>query len=331
MVTGGAGFIGSNFIRYILNKYPSYSVLNYDKLTYAGNLENLTDVEERDKYKFIKGDIIDTNLVSKLAKEVEVIINFAAESHVDRSIEDPFAFIETDVRGTYSLIQAARDAGHERFIQISTDEVYGDQEGKEKVKEDAPLEPSSPYSASKAGGDLQVLSAHRTYGFPGIVTRCTNNYGPYQFPEKLVPLFITNLLQNKPLPVYGDGRQIRDWLYVDDHCSAIDVVLHKGKSGEIYNIAAEQNPEVTNLDLTKRLLNSMGKDDSMLQYIKDRPGHDRRYAVDSSKIRDMGWKPSLTFEEGLEKTINWYKENRNWWEKIKSGEYKEWYKQQYGG
>lgn len=331
MVTGGAGFIGSNFIRYMLNKYPTYQILNFDKLTYAGNLENVKEVDNLEHYRFIKGDIADHELVGKLAKEVDVIINFAAETHVDRSIQDPFSFIDTDVRGTYTLIQAAMDAGHKKYIQISTDEVYGDFDDGGKAVEDSHLRPSSPYSASKTGGDVQVIAAHRTFGFPGIITRCTNNYGPYCYPEKLIPLFITNAIEDKKLPVYGDGQQIRDWLYVEDHCSAIDLVLHEGNPGEVYNIGAENEPEVTNLDLTKEILRLLEKPESLIDYVEDRPGHDRRYAVDSSKIRAMGWKPSLTFQEGLEKTVNWYKNNPEWWQKIKSGEYKEWYKQQYGG
>jgi len=330
LVTGGAGFIGSNFIRYILKKYPSYHIINYDKLTYAGNLDNLKDIEDNANYKFIKGDICDLELVQKLSKDVDVIINFAAESHNDRSITNPFDFIETDVRGTYTLIQAARDAAHERYIQISTDEVYGDQIAGVNVDENAPLKPSSPYSASKAGGDLQVLAAHRTFNFPGIITRCTNNYGPYHYPEKLFPLFITNALENKKLPIYGDGGQIRDWLFVDDHCSAIDLILHEGGAGEVYNISAGQDPEITNLDFTKRLLAILEKDESLIEYVKDRPGHDLRYGLDSSKIRAIGWKPLVKFEEGLKLTVNWYKENEEWWKKIKSGEYMEWYKKQYG-
>lgn len=330
LVTGGAGFIGSNFIKYILDKYPAYHVLNFDKLTYAGNLDNLKKVAGHDHYRFIKGDIVDTKLVNELAKEVDVIINFAAETHVDRSILDPFAFIDTDVRGTYSLIQAARDAGHERYIQISTDEVYGDFEAGGKATEDSPLRPSSPYSASKAGGDLQVVAAFRTFGFPGIITRCTNNYGPNCYPEKVVPLFITNALEDISVPVYGDGKQVRDWLYVLDHCRAIDLVLHKGKVGEVYNIGADNDPEVTNLNLTKKILEYVKKTDSLIEYVKDRPGHDRRYAVDSSKIRKLGWKPSVNFEEGLKLTVRWYKDNTDWWQKIKSGEYKEWYSKQYG-
>lgn len=329
MVTGGAGFIGSHFVKYILNKYPSYSVLNFDKLTYAGNLENVKEVSEDSRYQFIKGDITDTALVNKLAKDVDVIINFAAETHVDRSISNPFDFIDTDVRGTFSLIQASMEAGHERYIQISTDEVYGDFDDGGKAVEASPLRPSSPYAASKAGGDLQVLAAHRTYGFPGMITRCTNNYGPNCYPEKIIPLFVTNLLEDKTLPVYGDGQQVRDWLFVQDHCSAIDLVLHEGKPGEVYNVGADNAPEVTNLDLTKQLVSLLGKDEHSIEYVTDRPGHDRRYAVDSSKLRSMGWAPSVNFEEGLKQTVEWYQANESWWKKIKSGEYKEWYTKQY--
>ncbi len=330
MVTGGAGFIGSNFIRYMLNKYPDYHILNFDKLTYAGNLDNLSDFENNKQYKFIKGDIVDHELVGKLANEVDVIINFAAETHVDRSIQNPFDFIDTDVRGTYALIQAARDAGHKKYLQISTDEVYGDFDNGGKAVEDSPIRPSSPYSASKAGGDVQVIAAYRTFDFPGMITRCTNNYGPYCYPEKIIPLFITNLIEDKSVPVYGDGQQIRDWLYVDDHCSAIDLVLHEGKPGEIYNVGADNEPEVTNLDLTRQILSLLDKPESLIEYVQDRPGHDRRYAVDSSKLRAMGWNPSITFDEGLAKTVEWYKNNPEWWQKIKSGAYKEWYKNQYG-
>jgi dTDP-glucose 4,6-dehydratase len=329
MITGGAGFIGSHFVKYILEKYPTYHILNVDKMTYAGNLDNLNTVDGNDHYRFIKADIADTELMESLAKEVDIIVNFAAETHVDRSIHNPFDFIDTDVRGTFSLIQASKNAGHKKYVQISTDEVYGDFDDGGKAIEDSPLRPSSPYAASKAGGDLQVLAAHRTYGFPGMVTRCTNNYGPNCYPEKMIPLFITNAIEGAKLPIYGDGMQVRDWLYVYDHCSAIDLVLHEGKPGEIYNIGADNAPEVTNLDLTKQMLALLNLDDSLIDYVTDRPGHDRRYAVDSSKIRSMGWKPSVTFEEGLAKTVDWYKTNEIWWKKIKSGEYLDWYKKQY--
>ena len=331
LVTGGAGFIGSNFIRYMLAKYPDYEIVNLDKLTYAGNLDNLREIEKDKRYRFEKGDICDVDLMAKLAKETDCIVHFAAESHVDRSIKNPFAFIDTNVKGTYALIAAAREAKHTRYVQISTDEVYGDMPGIQKATESSPLAPSSPYSAAKAAADMLVLTAHRTYGFPGMITRCTNNYGPYQYPEKIVPLFITNALEGKPLPMYGDGSQIRDWLYVGDHCSAIDLVLHEGKAGEVYNVGAEQDPEITNVALTKRILEGTGAPSTLVTHITDRPGHDVRYAVDSSKIRAMGWKPSLDFNAGLERTINWYKSNEAWWKKIKSGDYKEWYLKHYGG
>lgn len=331
MVTGGAGFIGSNFVRYLLKKYPDYEIVNFDKLTYAGNLENLSDVENNPRYRFLRGDICDATLVKQVAKDVDAIINFAAESHVDRSIhENPAAFIETDIKGTFALMEAAREAGHKRYVQISTDEVYGDMPGKERATEASLIKPSSLYAASKAGGDLQVLAAHRTYGFPGMITRCTNNYGPYQYPEKIIPLFITNALEGKNLPIYGDGGQVRDWIFVDDHCSAIDLVLHEGEPGEVYNIGAEQDPEITNLMLTNEIVRLTGAPSSLISYVKDRPGHDVRYAVDSAKIRGMGWKPTVSFAEGLQRTVAWYKEHAPWWEKIKSGEYKDWYRQHYG-
>ncbi|MBI4122226.1 MAG: dTDP-glucose 4,6-dehydratase [Parcubacteria group bacterium] len=331
LVTGGAGFIGSNFIRYLLGKYADYEIVNLDKLTYAGNLDNLADIESSERYRFIKGDICDLQLVKQLAKDADGIINFAAESHVDRSIHDPLAFIDTDVKGTFALIKAAREAGHKRYLQISTDEVYGDIPGREKAGESWPLHPSSPYSASKSGGDLMVLAAHRTYGFPGLITRAANNYGPYQYPEKLIPLFITNALEGKSLPVYGDGSQIRDWLYVEDHCAAIDLVWHQGQAGDVYNVGTEQDPEITNLELTKEIIRQTGASEGLMTSVKDRPGHDLRYSLDSRKLRALGWKPSVTFAEGLAKTVAWYKQHQPWWQKIKSGEYKEWYQKQYGG
>lgn len=330
LVTGGAGFIGSHFIRHILANYPSYHIINLDKLTYAGNLKNLADVEQNPHYRFIKGDIADAALVGALAKDVDVIVNFAAESHVDRSIENPYAFIDTNVKGTYVLIEAARAAKHERFVHISTDEVYGDREGLDKATESDALRPSSPYSAAKAASDMLVLSAFRTYGFPGVVTRCSNNYGPYQYPEKIIPLFITNALEDQPLPLYGDGQQIRDWLHVSDHCRAIDLVLHHGNLGEVYNIGAEQDPEITNEELSKRILQLTGKPADLLTPFKDRPGHDRRYAVDSGKIRALGWKPEINFHDGLAQTVDWYRERQDWWLEIKSGAYREWYNKQYG-
>lgn len=331
LVTGGAGFIGSNFIRYMMKKYLDLKITNLDKLTYAGNLENLKDVESNKNYEFIKGDICDQGLVGEIVKKhnFDAIINFAAETHVDRSIMEPGDFIQTDIYGTFILLEAVREYKVSKYVQVSTDEVYGDIPLGEFSKEDDPLKPSSPYSASKAGGDLQVLAHYRTYDLPVMITRCSNNYGPYQYPEKIIPLFITNLIENKKIPVYGDGQQIRDWLYVDDHCSAIDLVLQKGKTGEVYNIGANQDPEITNLELTKRIIKDLGSKESMIEYIKDRPGHDLRYAVDCSKIKELGWEAKVDFEQGINETIDWYKKNESWWKKIKSGEYLEYYNKQY--
>ncbi|MBU1118683.1 dTDP-glucose 4,6-dehydratase [Patescibacteria group bacterium] len=331
LVTGGLGFIGSNFVRYVLKKYPEYEVVNLDKMTYAGNPENLRDIEEDARYHFYKGDICDSAIVDTIFSDhaIDAIINFAAESHVDRSIEDPGAFIQTDVYGTFVLLEAVKKHGVKRYIQISTDEVYGDFDDGGFATEESSLEPSSPYSASKTGGDLQVIAARRTYDLPVMITRCTNNYGPYMYPEKLIPLFVTNLIEGKKVPVYGAGDQIRDWLYVDDHCSAIDLVLHKGELGEIYNVAANQDPEVTNLELTKRILEVLKMGEEMIEYVKDRPGHDKRYAVDCSKIKLLGWKVETPLKEGLEKTVQWYVDHEDWWKKIKTGEYLEFYKRQY--
>ena len=332
LITGGLGFIGSNFIRYILKKYPNYKIVNLDKVTYAANFENLKGIEKNTNYEFIKGDICDNKLVNDLVstKKFDAIINFAAETHVDRSIMKPGDFIKTDIYGTHILLNAVKDYKVKRYIQISTDEVYGDWDQGGFAKETSILKPSSPYAASKAGGDLQVLAFHRTYNLPVIITRCTNNYGPFQYPEKIIPLFITNLLENKKIPVYGDGQQIRDWIHAEDHCSAIDLILHKGKNGEIYNIGANQNPEIPNLELTKKIIKACNKNENSIEYVKDRAGHDRRYAVDTTKIRtELGWKPQHTFKQGIGQTINWYKNNLNWWEKIKTGEYLKYYKQQY--
>lgn len=332
LVTGGLGFIGSNFIRYMLAKYSAYQIVNLDKVTYAGNFENLKGIDKDPRYQFFKGDIADSKLVNSLisVQKPDAIINFAAETHVDRSIMDPGDFIKTDVFGTHILLNAVKDYNIKRYIQISTDEVYGDFDNGGFAKETSPLRPSSPYAASKAGGDLQVLAFRRTYNLPVMITRCTNNYGPYQYPEKIIPLFITNLLEGKTVPVYGDGQQIRDWLHVDDHCSAIDLVLHKGKDGEIYNIGANQNPEIPNLDLTKRIVLVCGKDEKSIEYVKDRAGHDRRYAVDVTKIKaELGWQPKYNFDSGIAQTISWYKNNLEWWKKIKTGEYLNYYKQQY--
>ncbi|MCG2693932.1 dTDP-glucose 4,6-dehydratase [Candidatus Parcubacteria bacterium] len=328
-ITGGAGFIGSNFIRHILKRYPEYKVINFDKLTYAGNLENLKDIADSPNYKFIKGDICDKEAVASALQGADVIVNFAAESHVDRSIMDDNAFLKTDIFGVKILLEAVKQLGIKKMIQISTDEVYGDYESRGFAKEDSLLLPSSPYSASKAGGDLLSLAHHRTYGTPVVITRSSNNYGPYQYPEKIISLFVTNLLEGKKVPVYGDGEQIRDWLYVQDNCEAIDLVLHKGEPGEIYNIGACQNPEIDNLELTKKIIEACGKNESSIEYVKDRPGHDRRYAIDTEKMRALGWRPEISFEDGLKRTVEWYKNNREWWEKIKSGEYLDYYRKQY--
>lgn len=330
LVTGGAGFIGSNFIHYILENYDD-EVINLDKLTYAGNLENLKDVENNPQYTFIKGDISDPEIVKEIVSQgVDYIVNFAAESHVDRSIEDPGIFIKTNVLGTQVLLNAAREYGVKKFVQISTDEVYGSLGKTGYFTEETPLAPNSPYSASKAGADLMVRAYHQTYNLPMNITRCSNNYGPYQFPEKLIPLFTTNAMENKELPLYGDGKNIRDWLHVKDHCRAIDLVMREGRNGEVYNIGG--NNEKTNLEITEAILEVLGKPKSLIKFVKDRPGHDRRYAIDSSKIqRELGWQPEYTFEEGIKETIQWYMDNKEWWEKIKSGEYREYYQRMYSG
>ena len=304
LVTGGAGFIGSCFIRHIFQKYPEYMIINLDALTYCGNLENLSDIKTPN-YSFIKGSICDKKLVSEIVKEVDCVINFAAETHVDNSINNPEIFIETNVKGTLNLLEAAKNAKTERFLQVSTDEVYGSLGKEGYFYETSPLAPNSPYSASKAGADLLVRAYYETYGLPVLITRCSNNYGPYQYPEKLIPFFITKLLRGEKVPIYGDGLNVRDWLYVYDHCEAIDIVLHKGRVGEVYNIGGHN--EKTNLEITKIILKEMGKDESYIDFVKDRPGHDRRYAIASDKINsELGWKPSVTFEEGIRKTIHWY-------------------------
>ncbi len=326
LVTGGAGFIGSNFVRYLLNKEDDICILNLDKLTYAGNLDNLKDVENDSRYKFIKGDICDAEIVNPLVREADIIINFAAESHVDRSIGQPDDFIRTDVYGTFVLLEAVREFGAEKFVQISTDEVYGSTLG-ESFKETDPLMPSSPYSATKAGADRLAYSYHVTYDIPVLITRCSNNYGPYQHPEKLIPLFVTNALEDQSLPIYGDGKNVRDWIYVEDHCSAIDVVLREGKNGEVYNIGSGN--EKTNLDITHFILNQTGKSEELMTYVADRLGHDRRYSLNWEKLKQLGWKPEHELNQGLRETVKWYEENRWWWEKIKSGEYLDYYKNHY--
>lgn len=331
LVTGGAGFIGSNFIKYMLNKYENYRIINLDALTYAGNLENLKEIEKNPKYTFIKGSITDRILVDSIVTDgVTHIINFAAESHVDRSIENPGIFIETNIMGTQILLDAAKKYKAEKYMQVSTDEVYGSLGETGLFTEETPLAPNSPYSASKTGADLLVRAYNETFGLPVNITRCSNNYGPYQFPEKLIPLMIANAYENKELPVYGDGKNVRDWLYVEDHCSAIDLVLHNGKPGEVYNIGG--NNEKQNIEIVKLVLNYLGKPESLIKYVKDRPGHDRRYAIDSTKIQnELGWKPKYNFEKGMEDTVKWYLNNKDWWDKVRSGEYKEYYKKMYEG
>ncbi|MHA1230580.1 MAG: dTDP-glucose 4,6-dehydratase, partial [Candidatus Helarchaeota archaeon] len=305
LVTGGAGFIGSNFIHYILDERPEYKIINLDLLTYAGNLDNLKDIQKDDRYEFIKGDINDQNLVNKIMSEVDYVINFAAESHVDRSIKTPKIFVKTNVEGTQTLLEAARKSDVERFIQISTDEVYGSLGPTGLFTESSQLMPNSPYAASKAAADLLVRAYHKTYGLDSIITRCSNNYGPYQFPEKFIPVIILNALNNSPIPVYGDGKYIRDWIYVLDHCSAILLVLEKGRAGEIYNIGA--NNEIMNIELVRLILKIMNKPESLIKFVEDRPGHDRRYGIDASKIRkELNWSPKYSFEESIQRTIEWY-------------------------
>lgn len=311
LVTGGAGFIGSCFIRHILKKYPDYKVINLDALTYCGNLENLDDIKENPNYEFVHGNICDKNLIRNLVKKCDYVVNFAAESHVDNSIKYPEIFVETNVQGTLNLLQACKELGIERFLQVSTDEVYGSLGETGYFYETTPLQPNSPYSASKASADLLVRAYFETYGLPVLNTRCSNNYGPYQYPEKLIPFFISRLLKGEKVPVYGDGLNVRDWLYVYDHCEAIDVVLHKGKIGEIYNIGGHN--EKTNLEITHLILDEMNKDKNSIEYVQDRLGHDRRYAIANDKITsELGWKPSVTFEQGIKLTIAWYLENQNW-------------------
>lgn len=333
LVTGGAGFIGSNFVYYELDNYPNDEIICLDALTYAGNLETLDLAMKNPKFKFVKGDIADRKLVYDLfaAEKPDIVVNFAAESHVDRSIENPEIFLQTNVIGTSVLLDACRKYGITRYHQVSTDEVYGDLPLDRPdlfFTETTPLHTSSPYSASKASADLLVQAYHRTYKLPTTISRCSNNYGPYHFPEKLIPLMIINALDNKPLPVYGTGENVRDWLYVEDHCSAIDLVIRKGKVGEIYNIGGHN--EHTNLEVVKIILQKLGKDESLIKFVKDRPGHDRRYAIDPTKIHnELGWLPATKFADGIEKTIDWYLSHKTWWEKIISGEYQNYYAKMY--
>ncbi|MGE7020675.1 dTDP-glucose 4,6-dehydratase [Solibacillus cecembensis] len=331
LVTGGAGFIGSNFVNYMIRKYPSYHIVNVDALTYAGNLENLKESEGKSNYEFVKADITDSEMMDRLiGDDVEAVINFAAESHVDRSITNPGIFVTTNIQGTQVLLDAAKKHNVKKYVQVSTDEVYGSLGEEGYFTETTPLAPNSPYSASKAGADMLVLAYHETFGLPVNITRCSNNYGPYHFPEKLIPLMIINALNNKQLPVYGDGKNVRDWLHVEDHCSAIDLVLHDGKVGEVYNVGGHN--EKTNVEVVKEILKQLDKPETLIQYVEDRLGHDRRYAIDPTKLEtELGWKPKYNFESGLKDTVQWYLDNTSWWENIISGDYQNYYKQQYDG
>ncbi|WP_339322507.1 dTDP-glucose 4,6-dehydratase [Paenibacillus sp. FSL W8-0194] len=330
LVTGGAGFIGSNFVLYMLQQHPDCKIINVDSLTYAGNLENLKSIENHPNYTFSKTDITDAKAIDVLFQQgIDVVVNFAAESHVDRSILDPEVFVKTNVLGTQVLLDAAKKYGVTKFVQVSTDEVYGTLGETGLFTEETPLTPNSPYSASKAGGDLLVRAYHETFGLPVNITRCSNNYGPYQFPEKLIPLMISRALNDQALPIYGDGLNIRDWLYVEDHCSAIDLVIHNGRVGEVYNIGG--NNERTNLHIVKTILAELNKPESLITYVQDRPGHDRRYGIDPTKItQELGWKPKHNFETGIKETIQWYLNNKDWWTRIQSGEYQDYYAKQYG-
>lgn len=329
MVTGGAGFIGSAFVRYLIQRYPRYNVIVFDKLTYAGNLNNLRPVASASNYHFEHGDIADREAVRDVYEryEIDTVVNFAAESHVDRSILDPDAFIRTDVVGTYILLEEARQHNLERFVQVSTDEVYGDIEGDTLSVETDSFAPNSPYAASKAGGELMVRAYHVTHGLNTVITRGSNTFGPYQYPEKLISFFTTEAIDDRPLPVYGDGRQVRDWLYVEDHVTGVDTVMHHGAAGEAYNIAGENQRH--NIDITRRILELLGKPETLIKYVPDREGHDRRYAMTCEKLRALGWERQFTFDEALEKTVCWYQANEDWWRAIKSGEYLEYYKKQY--
>lgn len=329
LVTGGAGFIGSNFIHYMLENYPDLQIVNIDKLTYAGNLDNLKPIAGDSRYSFFHGDIADRQLILSIAaeKKFDAIVNFAAESHVDRSISKPDDFLKTDIFGPFALLEAARHHEIKRFVQISTDEVYGPiKEG--QATEISQLKPSSPYSASKSGGDMLTLAYYTTYGLDVVITRAANNYGAYQYPEKLIPLFITNAMEDLPLPLYGDGSQVREWLYVEDHCRAIDTVLHNGTAGEIYNVGGYC--EAQNIEIAKEIVKSLKKPEDLIKFVDDRPGHDTRYAVDCSKLKALGWEPKVSLEEGMAKTVSWYKKNKSWWQKLKSGDFKDYYKKQYG-
>ena len=331
LVTGGAGFIGSNLVRYLRRERPGWTVVNLDKLTYAGNLESLADLRDDGGHLFVRGDIANAELVEHLCAqhEVEAILNLAAESHVDRSILGPGIFVETNVSGTQVLLEAARRAGVKRFVQVSTDEVYGSLGAEGRFSEASPLKPSSPYSASKTAADLLALAYQHTFGLDVIVTRCSNNYGPYQFPEKLIPLMIANALDGKKLPVYGDGLQVRDWIHVEDHCAALLAAVERGRAGEVYNIGSDN--EWPNLHIVQQLLRILQKPESLIEHVKDRPGHDRRYAIEARKARsELGWAPRIPFAEGLARTVEWYVANRTWWDRVRSGEYRAYYEKNYG-
>ena len=334
IVTGGAGFIGSNFVFYMLGKYSDYRIVGLDKLTYAGNLSTLDPVMENPNFRFVKEDICDREAVNRLFEEEhpDMVVNFAAETHVDRSIEDPDVFLQSNIMGTAVLMDACRKYGIKRYHQVSTDEVYGDLPLDRPdlfFTEETPIHTSSPYSSAKAGADLLVLAYHRTFGLPVTISRCSNNYGPYQFPEKLIPLMIANALADKPLPIYGDGLNVRDWLYVEDHCKAIDLIIHKGREGEVYNVGGHN--EKQNIEIVKIICKELGKPESLIAYVGDRKGHDRRYAIDPAKIHEeLGWLPETKFEDGIKKTIQWSLENREWWETIVSGEYQNYYEKMYG-
>ena len=330
LVTGGAGFIGSNFVHWALRRWPDVHVVNLDALTYAGNLANLAGIEDGDRYTFVRGDIVDSDLLDRImGTGVDTVINFAAESHVDRSLMSSEPFVRTNVVGTQQLLDASRRHAVGRFLQVSTDEVYGSLGAEGLFTETTPLSPNSPYSASKAAADLLCRAYHHSFGFPVMISRCSNNYGPYQFPEKVIPLFVTNLFEGRKVPLYGDGLNVRDWIYVEDHCAALGAILEKGTPGEVYNVGADR--ELTNLELTRRIIAACGKDEGFIEYVKDRPGHDRRYAIDSTKVRtELGWTPEHSFEEALAQTVQWYQDHEDWWQAIKSGEYQRYYEEQYG-
>ncbi len=331
LVTGGAGFIGANYVRMVLGQQADERVVNYDLLTYAGNLANLAGCDDDPRYRFVRGDVRDRAALRALlaGERIDAVVHFAAESHVDRSVEGPEVFVSTNVLGTEILLEEARAAGVARFVMVSTDEVYGSLGDTGLFTEDTPLAPNSPYAASKAAADLLCRAFHHTFGFPVMVTRCSNNYGAYQFPEKLIPLMIANALEDRPLPVYGDGRNVRDWLWVGDHCRAVDAVLRRGEPGRVYNVGGCN--EMANIDLVTLLVDRLGRSRDLITFVADRPGHDRRYAIDAARImRELGWAPSVTFAEGLARTVDWYLENRAWWETIRSGEYRAYYERMYG-